>query len=149
MIVHTGTVNNLVNVRSIFIPLLCSGSCTLACYMGECVHVILPLTPQSTVSVGECVHVILLLTPQSTVSVGECVHVILPLTPQSIVGMGEFVNFLTGKGCDLAEATTCFQELDTEGEGGTDITYCLAVSFMCTSKQCAFCNLSTRVGSVT
>ena len=131
MIVHTGTVNNLVNVRSIFIPLLCSGSCTLACYMGECVHVILPLTPQSTVSVG------------------ECVHVILPLTPQSIVGMGEFVNFLTGKGCDLAEATTCFQELDTEGEGGTDITYCLAVSFMCTSKQCAFCNLSTRVGSVT
>ncbi len=131
MIVHTGTVNNLVNVRSIFIPLLCSGSCTLACYMGECVHVILPLTPQSTVSVG------------------ECVHIILPLTPQSIVGMGEFVNFLTGKGCDLAEATTCFQELDTEGEGGTDITYCLAVSFMCTSKQCAFCNLSTRVGSVT
>ncbi|XP_064406559.1 zinc finger ZZ-type and EF-hand domain-containing protein 1-like isoform X2 [Halichondria panicea] len=46
---------------------------------------------------------------------------------ESIVGMGEFVNFLTGKGCDLAEATTCFQELDTEGEGGTDITYCLAV----------------------
>ncbi len=44
--------------------------------------------------------------------------------------MGEFVNFLTGKGCDLAEATTCFQELDTDGEGGADITYCLAVSYM-------------------
>ena len=97
--------------------------------MGEFVHAILTLTPQSTVGMGEFVHAILTLTPQSTVGMGEFVHAILTLTPQSTVGMGELTNFLTGKGCDLAEATTCFQELDTDGEGGADITYCLAVSY--------------------
>ena len=39
----------------------------------------------------------------------------------------EFVDYLVGKGCGQQEATTSFEELDTEGEGMVDVTYCLSV----------------------
>ncbi len=53
--------------------------------------------------------------------------------------MSEFVNFLSGKGCGVPEATTCFQELDSEGEGGIDVTYCLAVSACVCVCVCVLC----------
>ena len=47
---------------------------------------------------------------------------------QTTVNLVQFVDFLTGKGSSKEQAIDAFGEMDTEGEGTVDVTFCLSVN---------------------